>query len=737
MKMFNKYINILILTVLAVLTLNSCVDLVEGQDEGMGYLSLSELSAEVEVYELVPTRSVTSSLSALVGEYNQPVISNVSFTLTGTDYSKTWTGALTEEIALSAGTYTLKAVYNNGDYDGFEEALYGESSQTITISSFNTTTPTVTLPLANSLVAVTMAEGFDSHFTPGEGTPVEISYETAETNAAIKTNAAIGDYVFVPASQAINVKVVGTNSAGVAETTLTYSRLTSPAANTAYNIVCGMTTTKVPAITLTQDLSAGAFEDALYFSAATLNNISGDSVNRLVYELRTGSGDWETVTTTEVTGSDSQKYRCISGLVAGESYSLRARVGNIVSNEVSFSPVTFASCLTDVNASASHTYSSSELTGTAVTASAKVTLPSIIQKLATVKATGTFSNSSNVTRSSSSETAMKVDGTATSLTMTNASGWPYIPKGEGHKFALNATCTIGDKSYSTSSSKESITVPAPEFTISVSAYTSYDKYAADNGITKDISGANSCDPTTLYNAGAAWGISTAIMSNGNYAKKLVVKIDDDSSRTFNVNGEYADNKYYEDVTNLSWASHSLTVSFTFDGTTKSTTQTHYITGLPYSKDFKTDSSDTGWTFVEKNYDNSYSKDYESGVGYLMYYAYTRDKGCNLFSPTFYIPQDIDVAYSATFSAGTTLHNDKSYTIYTGVTSGTTVKQDISATINEKTYCGTAGYNSKQISATSEMTNQANRLCFSHNADLSRNQGSYHYIYFGSFTLNYR
>lgn len=192
---------------------------------------------------------------------------------------------------------------------------------------------------------------------------------------------------------------------------------------------------------------------------------------------------------------------------------------------------------------------------------------------------------------------------------------------------------------------ESIEVGAPDFTISVSAYTSYDKYAAKNGITKDISGANSCDPTTLYNAGAAWGISTAIMSNGNYAKTLVVKIDDDASRTFNVNDEYTDNKYYENVANLSWSSHSLTVSFTFDGTTKSTTQTHHITGLPYRASppvSVSKSSVYGWTNGEGNAQN-----WESGYLQLGVHG---SKQVQTAYKEFYIPSTIDVSLSSKIAA---------------------------------------------------------------------------------------
>ena len=165
-----------------------------------------------------------------------------------------------------------------------------------------------------------------------------------------------------------------------------------------------------------------------------------------------------------------------------------------------------------------------------------------------------------------------------SYTMNVVDGWPYVPQGS----TLSASLTL--KTGEVITPTISFNLPKPTFGVTLSAYTSYDKYAGTNGITKNVTEANNCNAETLYNAGAAWSISTDLMANKNYAKTLKIYIDGDASaRTFEVRDEYGDNSYYENIGNLSWAAHSLKASVTFDGVTvESAEQTHHITGLPYN-----------------------------------------------------------------------------------------------------------------------------------------------------------
>lgn len=717
--------------IVAALILPSCVNLDENQGEGVGYLELPGLTADVEVYELVPTKSGTTTLSALgVTGYNAPDIAHIAFTLTGPEsYSKTWTGALTETLELPVGTYTLSGKYDNAGNDGLGEALYDDFSCEVAISPQGTVTPEIKLPLINSLVAVTLPD------MSGHMEVESISLSDGTESIPIES----GTYYFVPAGKEVTVSFSGTNELDNPKSVVL--SLGTLEAQRAYDVEY---TLDLPSFTFA-DQSSGAIAGRLYLTS--LASI-GDNLDEsdIYYQISVdGGSSWEAV---EPVGKDG--YWVISQTEEGNplesdgtSYQIRAVYGGLIAGPWTFTPSMPENTLTRVEIT--HNYDSSVLIGsTATIGGTDIGYPEIVANLISSK------GSRGVKLQYGTTDVRTLSGKEAGA-MTVVGNWPYLPQGE---YTATPYFTIGDDTFDFNPLE--VTRVNPVFTVTAYAETSYSRYTSTDATLKakandsgtgdqvmNIKGMVSISDdivnkypglisnvTLKYNDNTLLSSGTTVSSNTWYPNTLATKESDTSWK----------------MTGQEWRSHTLTATFTFDGvaaksstdptSTVSTLQCH-ITGLPYSKDFKTDSSDTGWTFVEKNYNDSYSRDYKSGVGYLMYYAYTTDKGCNLFSPTFYIPQDIDVAYSATFSAGTTLHKDKSYTIYTGVTSGTTVKQDISATINEKTYCGTSGYNSKQISATSEMTNQKNRLCFSHNADLSWGQGSEHYIYFGSFTLNYR
>lgn len=617
MSIKKSNIKILAAVLTAVLCLPSCLDLDEGRNDGVGYMELQGLAADVEVYELVPTRSGTVTLSELgVTEYNEPEIGKITFTLTG-PMNHSWKGALTEALALTVGKYTLTGTYDNSGNDGLAEALYGEFSTSFDVSAQQTVTPVIKLPLVNSLVKVTMASGFAQHFNPADGACVTFTVEKSSEEKSSES-AAVGNYVFVPASSALKVEVRGTNSAGVGKT-LSYD-LTSPAEKTAYNIVCGMTTGNVPSVTLAQDFSAGAFEDVLYFPAATVANINTDVAaggSELVYEIKGGSNtDWREVTVGEIT-ANGNTYKCINGLTSGTTYSLRARVGNIFSNGkpegVSFTQVDFDDCVSVV-ASAGHTKDGNgDLDGTEVTASVSVTnLPSIIKELATVTATeGTFKNSAETTRSTAAVTTLSKDG-QTSLEMQNPDGWPYIPQGENHTMTVNVTCKIGEKTYTTTSSKGNITVPAPEFSVNVSGYTTYDKYDEYKQGKAQLSEANvEGKAEYIFQISSSVGISETLLKNNNYDTKVYYTCGPYTDIEYDfVNGKDDINTSEKihnigDLGGFPWGSNTLVAKVKFAGTEIIASKTCHITGLPYdlSKAPQTDK----WTLSggEAEWDNNY------------------------------------------------------------------------------------------------------------------------------------
>jgi hypothetical protein len=137
------------------------------------------------------------------------------------------------------------------------------------------------------------------------------------------------------------------------------------------------------------------------------------------------------------------------------------------------------------------------------------------------------------------------------------------------------------------------------------------------------------------------------MASGNYAKTFVVNIDGNTDRTFNVTNEYADNKYYENITGLAWQSHSLTVSMTFDGKTVSKSQTHHITGLPYAAAPPSNNSDkTGghpWTEDQRGWGVVY---FQWNDTEFITWNTSGSGATNIIgSPVFNIPSEIPIGIS--------------------------------------------------------------------------------------------
>lgn len=271
---------------------------------------------------------------------------------------------------------------------------------------------------------------------------------------------------------------------------------------------------------------------------------------------------------------------------------------------------------------ASHTYDNGTLTGTAVNLTIANDVPKELIEgwSATLK-----SEDGNTTYRLNSSNKGSLKDVSTVL-LDVANNWPYIPQGT---YTLEYAYTMNGQTSEVRT--KTVTVGKPTFTISLSAYTSYDKYAGTNNNTKNVTEANNCDPATLYKAGAAWTISTDIMKNANYEKTLIIKVDEDASRTYLVT-EYPNDYYYENVGSLSWAAHSLEVSFVFDKVTKTVKQTHHITGLPYKP---TNMVEADWTLA------SWNCEYNNGVIQL---GGIRGSGAGTATSNmkFNIPVDINV-----------------------------------------------------------------------------------------------
>ena len=143
--------------------------------------------------------------------------------------------------------------------------------------------------------------------------------------------------------------------------------------------------------------------------------------------------------------------------------------------------------------------------------------------------------------------------------MTQAGDWPYLPQGT---YTLRSSLTLKTGEL-TAENVSTVEVPAPTFTVSASAYTSYNKYLAG-----EIDAANSCDGSTIYGMEAAPSITDALQNNPNYTQSSALTLDGNAVSAGNAESQ-------------SWAAHTLNASYTFDGVTMNGSETYHVTGLPF------------------------------------------------------------------------------------------------------------------------------------------------------------
>ena len=184
--------------------------------------------------------------------------------------------------------------------------------------------------------------------------------------------------------------------------------------------------------------------------------------------------------------------------------------------------------------------------------------------------------------------------------------WPYLPAGQ-----YRATYYIMEGETANLTNTRDFVIHNPKLTATVDAWTSYDKYLAG-----DIAGANECTNSTAYGFQKHFSVSQSLYNNNKYRNLYSwIATVDGNSVPINAN----------EITDLSFAAHTLKVTGTFDGTTATAQKTLHITGLPYDSDANKFS---GWT------GGSWSDSGDSGG------AQAREPGqpCYLFTSTIYTPK---------------------------------------------------------------------------------------------------
>ena len=273
-----------------------------------------------------------------------------------------------------------------------------------------------------------------------------------------------------------------------------------------------------------------------------------------------------------------------------------------------------------VTATADHTYSGNTLTGTTVSVS--LNIPTATQQYA--------SDLELVVRNAGGEVVRRASNCtlSSSVTLAATQDWPYLPQGT---YTVSGSYKLGEIVKTISAT---FTSPAPTFTVTSQAYTSYTKYAAGSA-----SEANSCNAETIYDVTSAnVSIADDILNNGNYSSLksgYTYKLDDTATTSATVGGQ-------------SWGQHTVTASYTFDSVAKEGSSVCHITGLPYTLNVSGNDSVSAWaTEGDVAWANT-DRGSAVRVGYALGSSF--NTGESYMTKTFNLPQNVNVSVTATGEA---------------------------------------------------------------------------------------
>jgi hypothetical protein len=271
-------------------------------------------------------------------------------------------------------------------------------------------------------------------------------------------------------------------------------------------------------------------------------------------------------------------------------------------------------------AKAEHTYSDGTLTGTKVTLNPG--LPAGMEAYVENLTASMTKNGIEYRRIS------KSSAYATEI-MEVANGMTYVPQGE---YVVEYTYTLNGVA---ETKTVNVTVPAPTFTVSASAYTSYSKYLEGN-----ISAANNCAPESIYDIKCSVSISAEVLKQLEMSSCTVTLKQPSGSETSlsgSVNKKASTYLSTSQYNVSEWGAYTLSSVVTFDGVTKSCPpKTLHITGLPYKAPSMVESD---WELA------SWNCEYSNGT--IQLGAVSGSGECTATSKmAFAIPADINIKVNA-------------------------------------------------------------------------------------------
>lgn len=620
---FKKLVSAFALSAMALAGLFvSCAQIEENNAGKTAYLDFSAISVDYTVENLTPTKaSVPDSDLPEAGDFTIRILGQ------GGEPIVYEPGTLPSEVVLAPGEYTVEAVYGENT---FGEPYFYKSVQVSLLPEDKKTVPLTDITLENAMLAVTLPDDFGTHLT--------VSSIVVSDSKGGSMNIETGRYVYVPSGSEVYVTFNGTNSAGQNKSIKVTLGTLKP--QCAYNIVCNL---DLPTLSFA-DQRDGAWAGRLYLTSLATSDKAID-MSALKYMLSSDGG----VSWAETVPEPKDGYWLISGLDENKTYSIKAVLGELVSNSWTFEPTESSS----LALSLAHTKDSSgNLDGTKATVSGDVPYPSRLAGLISSK--GSYGAEltdagGNVVRTLSAKAGE----------MAVANNWPYLPQGT---YTLKSYYQIGEEKVYLTANPSAVS-PAPVFTVKANAETSYSRYLAGSS-NKNDSGTGD----KVMNISASVSISDVVLGNGNYSGKKTVSLTYDgismltsdalTSRSVVPTTLVASGT--QDLTGQAWGTHTLSASVTFDGVTFGNSLQCHVTGIPYDYDLQNNKPDANWVV-------SGDSDYDAGQRIYYYYSalWTTKYYAKLYTPAFRFPSSMNIAYSLTFRYSSIGSAGQKLTIYTG------------------------------------------------------------------------
>ncbi len=638
----------------------SCAQIEENNAGEAAYLDFSAISVDYTVENLTPTKaSVPDSDLPEAGDFT------IRISGQGGEPIVYEPGTLPSEVVLAPGEYTVEAVYGENT---FGEPYFYKSVQVSLLPEDKKTVPLTDITLENAMLAVTLPDDFGTHLT--------VSSIVVSDSKGGSMNIETGRYVYVPSGSEVYVTFNGTNSAGQNKSIKVTLGTLKP--QCAYNIVCNL---DLPTLSFA-DQRDGAWAGRLYLTSLATSDKAMD-MSALQYMLSSDGG----VSWAETVPEPKDGYWLISGLDKSKTYSIKAVLGELVSNSWTFEPSESSS----LALSLAHTKDSSgNLDGTKATVSGDIPYPTRLAGLISSK--GSYGaeltdEGGNVVRTLSAKAGE----------MAVANNWPYLPQGT---YTLKSYYQIGEeKVYLTAN--PSAVAPAPVFTVKANAETSYSRYLAGSS-NKNDSGTGD----KVMNISASVSISDVVLGNGNYSGKKTVSLTYDgismltsdalTSRSVVPTTLVASGT--QDLTGQAWGTHTLSASVTFDGVTSVNSLQCHVTGIPYYVGNMGNFKDYGWS---NNNVTALPSSNTASMGH--------SDNTYLLSPSFFIPNKIGVNISLDISA-LDLAIFSAYEPYLYVTVSNSQSKDGTSIKVSNIHSSAAKSSGTVQSTTAEFTNSVSKLC---------------------------